>query len=108
MNETTEKRGSLRCPVNLFVMGCFRNNLFSSTARDISTSGMLFETNRPLTIHDRITFSFVLQHKISIDGEVVRASRKTSDVYDYGVRFLDVDPGSKAEIDMLVRNRIRR
>lgn len=106
-DKTDEKRQSLRCPVNMFVMGEFRNNLFSSTSRNLSTSGMLFETNRVLAQHDKIICSFVLQHKITVNGEIVRASTRTSDMYDYAVRFLDIDPRSKGEIEALVRSRTR-
>lgn len=105
---TVEKRTDVRCPVRLFVMGEFRNKPFSSAAQNLSTSGMLFETDRVLARHDKITCSFVLQHKITVNGEIVRASTKTPDVYDYGVRFLDVDPRSKGEIEALVRSRMRR
>jgi c-di-GMP-binding flagellar brake protein YcgR len=87
----------------MFVMGEFGNNVFSSTAQDISSSGMLVQTEKVLTKGDTITCSFVLQHKMTVFGEVARVAPKKAGLYDYGIRFLNLDPRAKGQIEETVR-----
>ena len=105
MSEKAEKRESRRCPVNVFVLGKFRDHSFSSTAQNISTSGIFLETERELAPRDKITCSFVLQYQITVAGEVVRVAKKTADLYDYGIRFLNLDPKSIVQIEALVKSK---
>ena len=103
MNSTVEKREGQRCRIKMFVMGEFGNNVFSSTAQDISSSGMLVQTEKVLTKGDTITCSFVLQHKMTVSGEVARVAKKKAGLYDYGVRFLNLDSRAKGQIEEAVR-----
>jgi c-di-GMP-binding flagellar brake protein YcgR len=105
MADKTEKRGSRRCPVNVFVLGQFRHHSFSSTAKNISTSGIFLETDRVLAPRDKVSCSFVLQYQITVAGEVVRVAGKKADRYDYGVEFLNLDAKSKKQIEALVKAR---
>jgi len=99
MNSNAEKRERQRCRVKMFVMGEFGNNVFSSTAQNISASGMLVETEKILARGDTIVCSFVLQRKMTISGEIVRVAPKKAGLYDYGVRFLNLDPMAKGQIE---------
>ncbi|HXX58928.1 MAG TPA: PilZ domain-containing protein [Thermodesulfovibrionales bacterium] len=101
-DKKAERRGSLRALIKVSVNGVFQDDFFYAVAQNISTSGILFETDKLLVEGDKIACSFVLQHKIDIDGEVVRSERKTPDLYHCGVRFLNLDPKAKAEIEELV------
>ena len=103
MDGKNEKRRGRRCPVNIFVLGRYRHHSFSSTAKNISTSGIFLETDRVLAPRDKISCSFVLQYQITVAGEVVRAARKTADLCDYGVQFLNLDPKSRSQIEALVK-----
>jgi c-di-GMP-binding flagellar brake protein YcgR len=103
MDIKTEKREEQRCSAKMFVMGEFGNNVFSSTAQNISASGMLVETEKVLAKGNAITCSFVLQHKMTVSGEVARVAKKKAGLYDYGIRFLNLDPRAKGQIEEAVR-----
>ena len=107
MERKTEKRGSLRGLINAIVKGKIQNDFFFSISQNISASGILLETDRILRPGDNITCSFVLQHEITAHGEIVRAARKTSNLYNYGVRFTHLDPKSKAEIEAVLNSQIK-
>jgi c-di-GMP-binding flagellar brake protein YcgR len=104
MDAITEKREGQRFRVRMFVMGEFKNNVFSSTTQNISVSGMLVETEKVLAKGDTITCSFVLQHKMTVSGEVARVAKKKANLYDYGIRFLNLDPKAKGKIEDALRS----
>ena len=97
-----EKRGCLRGLIKVALKGIFERDFFFSTALNISASGILIETDKILAQGDRIVCSFILQRKIEVTGEVVRAIRKAPDVYHYGVRFLNPTANAKAQIEEFV------
>jgi CheY-like chemotaxis protein len=101
------ERGSLRELVKVSVKGKFRDDFFFAVSRNASVSGILFETDKAFSQSDKITCSFVVQHTITADGEVVRVGRKTEDLYHYGVRFLNLDPESKVQIEEFVKSQKR-
>lgn len=103
MGRKPEKRGSQRGIINAPVKGKFQNDFFFSVARNISTSGIFFETGKLLARGDKIACSFVLQYKIDLMGEVVWVVRKTPDLYHYGVRFLDLEPKARTQIQEVVK-----
>jgi len=98
-------RKNLRVLMNITVNG-EENDHFYSTSRNISSSGILLETNRQLDIKTSLHFSFLLKMKrINVNGEVVRSEQKAPNLYYYGIRFTDIDPASKAFIDDFVKIR---
>ena len=97
-----EKRGNLRGLIKVILKGIFEKDFFFSTALNISASGILIETDKILAQGDKIVCSFILQHKIHMTGEVVRAVSKATDLYHYGVRFLNLDPNAKTQIEEFV------
>jgi hypothetical protein len=103
----SEKRGSLRGLINALVKGKVQNKFFFSISQNISASGILLETDRILKHGDKITCSFVLQHEITAHGEIVRTSQKTSNLYNYGVHFINLDPKSKAEIEEVLNGQTK-
>jgi PilZ domain len=99
-----EKRGSPRGIINASIKVKCRNNSFFSAAKNISISGVLLETDTVLTSGDVITCWFVLQYKITVAGEVVRVVRKEADFSTYGIRFLDLAPEAKTQIEEMIRS----
>jgi c-di-GMP-binding flagellar brake protein YcgR len=99
-----EKRGSPRGIFNASINVKCRNNSFFSIAKNISISGVLLEADPVLTSGDEMTCWFVLQYIITVAGEVVRVVRKKSDFSTYGVRFLNLDPEAKAQIEEMIRS----
>jgi CheY-like chemotaxis protein len=80
---------------------------FFCSSRNISSSGLLIETDRELSSGDSITCSFFLPKaaRIVTDAEVVRCIRKADGGYEYGVRFLNIEERYRATIEEFVRNR---
>jgi len=103
--EREDPRAPLRAYLRTYVRGKSLHDSFCSISENISTTGILLVTAHELIPGERIHCSFVLQHKISLGGEVVRAEKKKKDLYHYGVRFLDVDPKAKAQIEELIKDR---
>ena len=61
---------------------------------------------RVLAKGNTITCSFFLNsNQITTDGEVMRVVKKSSDSYNYGVKFIDIAYHSKAPIEEFIRKR---
>ena len=100
-------RKNLRGLVKVSVKGTHRGGFSFAISENASASGILLETDRVFAKGDRITCSFVLKRKITVEGEVVRAVRKSAELYHYGIRFLDLDPRSREELEEFVRSQKR-
>ncbi|HTP64134.1 MAG TPA: response regulator [Geobacteraceae bacterium] len=74
--------------------------LFGTTG-NVSVSGLMIESDELLAVGDRIACRFLLPDTgmITVDGEVVRATRTSRVLHQYGVRFVSLDPGFRAEIE---------
>jgi CheY-like chemotaxis protein len=79
---------------------------FYSTSQNISTKGVLLETNRILKKGDSLTLSFLLRlNNIKVKSTVVRAEQQSMNLYQYGIKFVDLDPRSEELIDNFVNIR---
>lgn len=81
---------------------------FFAVAKNLSSSGLLFETSRVISKGSRVSCSFVLQHHVVAQGEIARVSRihrRSGDSFEYGVRFSNLDPAARAEIKNYIRDR---
>jgi CheY-like chemotaxis protein len=107
------ERKNLREVVKISVGVTSEDESFFAVSRNISISGLLVETNRVLSPGLIITCSFVLQHRLIVEGEIVRVAvqpKKKGGKCEYGVRFMRTDPATEAEIAEYIRRRdlIRR
>ncbi len=86
------------------VRGERESTSFFCTSHNISVSGILLETDKPLDPGDGITCSFFLpgSRQIVVDGEVARCEKKPDGVCHYGVRFIDLAPNSREEIERFI------
>lgn len=77
---------------------------FYCVSRDISTTGILLETEYHLDIGDRIICQFTLPgaSQIETEGDVVRASKAQESAYLYGVQFVGLPLASRRVIDNFV------
>ena len=77
---------------------------FFCTSHNISSTGIMFETDRLLDQGDRIICTFFLSGacRITADGEVVRSEKKPDGSFQYGVRFIDLASSSRGEIEKFV------
>lgn len=98
-------RRNLRIFMQTSVKGAFRDNLFFSTAQNISTSGVLLESEKLLSKGDRIVCSFFLSsNQLTLNGEVIRTETISPLLFHYGVQFVSPDHSSVACIDEFVRS----
>jgi hypothetical protein len=84
---------------------CMLGNIkFFCMTCNISVTGMMIETDRQLNQGDWLTGSLFLpgMRKIEVNGEVVRFMRVASDVYRYGIRFVNLTSDCRAEIDKFI------
>jgi len=72
-------------------------------SRDISRTGILIETTRPLGVDEVLPIKFLLPHSNSLINVVSRVTRvlhnPLTDQYEVGCRFIEIDPASSAMIE---------
>jgi DNA-binding response OmpR family regulator len=95
------ERKDMREVVKVSVSIASEGESFFAVSQNISISGLLFETSRSLPKGLSVTCSFVLQHQLTVQGEIVRAAKRSENnggTYEYGVRFTRIDPVTESEI----------
>jgi len=102
-----QERKSYRVLLKVTVKGKLDDISFFCTSQNISTTGILIETERTLQVGDIISCSFYLPNAgpVSLDGEVVRTSGNVVDGFNYGVRYLKISPGHRVEIEKFIKRR---
>jgi CheY-like chemotaxis protein len=102
-----QERKSYRVLLKVTVKGSLNNASFFCTSQNISTTGILIETERTLEVGDNISCSFYLPNSgaVSLDGEVVRTSGNARDGFQYGVRYMIINPGHRVEIEKFIKKR---
>ena len=85
------------------------NHVFC-TSQNISSSGILLETDSVLNQGDKITCSFFLPNSIRIvtEGEIVRIVEKEDGSINYGVKFVDLPSSAEAQIESFTENWLKR
>jgi c-di-GMP-binding flagellar brake protein YcgR len=83
---------------------------FFCTSQNVSTSGILLETDRVLNEGDRVTCSFFLPNSVRVvsQGEVVRTVERADGSSDYGVKFINMSPLLESRIISFVGNWVER
>ncbi|MBI5640687.1 MAG: response regulator [Nitrospirae bacterium] len=101
------ERKSYRVLLKVKVNGRFTSDTFFCSSQNISSSGILLQTDKLLEKGDIITCSFFLpsSERIVAEGEVVRAAKNSGDTYQYGIRFLSLDDEFKTSIETFIGGR---
>lgn len=86
------------------VKGARDDTTFFCTSQNISATGMLIEADRTLSPGDQLSCSFYLPGAahITADGEVARKEALPDGRHHYGIRFTEIAPGLKREIEMFI------
>ncbi len=99
-------RESYRVLLNVNIEGNSRDKAFFCRSENISTTGLLLETDKSLQEGDRLICSFFLpeSRQITLTGEIVRAMKQSdkSNMNQYGVRFDKLLPDAKSAIEAFV------
>lgn len=100
-------RKSLRVLLEVKVEGDGHLRPFYGRSEDISTSGLLLETDKDLNEGEKIACSFLLPGSVRISavGDVVRAIRPPLDSHlgRYGIRFTELSREAAAAIEHYTR-----
>jgi CheY-like chemotaxis protein len=103
------KRSGVRVLIKVAVKGNLKSASFFCSSVNISTSGILLETDRALSKGDLITCSFFIPGSdgIEVDCEVMRAVSMSPGVSHCGARFLGLHPHHESAIEAFVRKQTR-
>ncbi len=80
---------------------------FFAVAKNLSASGLLFETDRVISEGSKVSCSFVLQHQVVAQGEIARVSRirgRSGESFEYGVRFQGLTKEAIKEIEDYIKS----
>jgi len=90
------------------VKGAADDGVFFCTSQNLSTSGILIETDRKLAMGDVINCSFYLPGAAHIvaDGEVARAERQPDGKFHCGIRFISLSLKDQKEIEAFIADTI--
>lgn len=104
------ERKSYRVLIKLSVRGESRNESFFCSSRNISSTGILIETDKLLVKGDEISCSFFLpkSERIVADAEIARAVNISINTFQYGARFTNLSPAGKSAIDEFVNSKFRK
>jgi len=102
-------RQSYRVLLRVKVEGASKEKSFICRSENISTTGMLIETDQLLAKGDGVTCSFVLPDwkQLKISGEVNRALKQKTGAKSrqYGIKFLQLDDEAKSAIETYVERK---
>ena len=100
-------RVNYRVLITVSVNGLMGDEKFVCRSRDISSSGLLIETDKKLALESRLTCSFTLPGEVRIqaDGEVVRmAGNALAAPYLYGIKFIDISSEAHNALENFIDN----
>ena len=97
------QRKSLRVLVKVTVRGKFDTAPFFGSTQNVSSSGLLLETDKTLAKGDVISCSFFLpdSERVNCEGEVARCILDHK-MNEYGIRFFNLAPEAKQSIEKFV------
>lgn len=104
------ERKSYRVLLKVSVNGKSPDETFFCSSQNISTSGILIETEKTLKKGDSISCSFFLPgaERVSVNAEVVRITTNGKGTFQYGARFLDLKSQYRASIDSFINSRAKK
>ena len=99
-------RESYRVLLSVKVEGSSKDAAFFCRSENISTTGMLVETDKILAKGDRLICSFFLpgSKQLKISGEILRVIKQAagSKSQRYGIKFSQIDDETKSAIEIFV------
>ena len=97
------KREHIRVQLRVLIKGGSKKYNFFANSKDISIDGIKIESDKVLVKGERVSCSFFLDgSQVEVLGDVVRAERREEDLYDYGLKFINLDPISRDIIEKFI------
>lgn len=102
------KRQALRVLAHLKVESKTKNTTVVSMSLNVSSSGMMIESDAPLSQGEKISCSFFLPGpvRIAAEGEIVRVIKAPGGKYQCGIKFTNISPDSRGAIEAFVKSRL--
>jgi len=105
-------RGSFRVLLSVNVVGNSKEKAFFCRSENISTTGLLLETERTFVKGDRVACSFFLpdSRQLIAHGEVIRTLTKgtPTSLNRYGIKFFELAPEVKVAIETFVEKKYQQ
>ena len=102
-------RESYRVLVSVMIEGSDKDRPFFGRSGNISTTGILVESEKVLEKGDQLMCSFFLpgSAQIKANGEIVRVMKQAggAKTYEYGVRFSQLAPEARSAIEEFVERK---
>ncbi len=102
-------RESYRVLVSVIFQGTENGRAFFGRSDNLSSTGMLIETEKELKKGDHVTCSFFLpgSSQIKVEGEIVRVVKQVthSKARQYGVRFISLAEVAKSAVDSFIEKK---
>lgn len=103
-------REAYRVLLSVSIDGSCNNDTFFCKSQNISTTGMLIETDRPLSLGNRLVCSFFLPNasRITAVGDVVRVIKKSDGNkmnHHFGVKFAELSSEARTAMETFVRTK---
>lgn len=101
------ERQALRIIFQVFVKGEYRDRFFFANSLNISSSGVLLETDEVMEQGERNFCSFFVdQDLITLQGKVLRISEQGTKLFQYGIQFVNVSLGLQNRIEEFIRRSV--
>jgi len=99
-----QRRGSSRSPMKISVVGSYLLKTFVCQSVDISSTGLLIETDRILNEGKTVSclLSIPDSGQITVRGKIMRAIIKPDYTYRYGINFYDLNTGTRSVIEAFI------
>ncbi len=105
-------RETFRVHLSVSVEGSGSDLAFFCRSLDITTTGILMETNHFLRLGDRVLCSFNLPDatRVQVMGKVVRTTKEAPDSEgsQYGIHFVDLAPDARKAIELYLDSAARK
>jgi len=102
-------RESYRVLLTVKIVGSAKDNAFFCRSENISTTGILVETDKILAKGDRVLCSFFLpgSKQLKTSGEIIRVIKQAAGAksHQYGIKFFQLDDEATSAIETFVERK---
>ncbi len=99
-----QSRKSFRRPMEASIVGSYLLKTFFCQTVDISSTGLLIETDRILNKGKTVYCQLIMpdSRQITVSGKIMRAIIKPDYTYRYGINFHDLNAGTRSAIEAFI------
>jgi DNA-binding LytR/AlgR family response regulator len=104
------ERKSYRVLLKVSVNGKSEDSSFFCSSKDISSTGILLQTDRRFAKGDIISCAFFLPDslRVFVDAEIMRVGKNHDNTFLYGAKYVDLSPEYRSAIEAFINKRSRK